>query len=111
MDVQTINIDDVTVVSVTGELDGKTAPEAQSQILPLAQPGCKLLINMSGVPYMSSAGLRMMLLIYRQISGNDGRAILVGLSEEIKDTMEVTGFLNYFETRDTYETGLEAFTN
>ena len=111
MDVQTKNVGDLIVVAVAGELDGKTAPEAQSLILPLAEPGCKLLIDMSAVPYMSSAGLRMMLLIYRQISGNDGQAILVGLSDEIRDVMEVTGFLDYFETRDTYEDGLGAFTD
>jgi anti-sigma B factor antagonist len=108
MDVQVKNIDDVTVVAIAGELDGKTAPVAQETVLPLAAPGCKLLIDMSEVPYMSSAGLRMMLLIYRQVSANDGQSVLVGLSEEIKDTMEVTGFLDYFEVRDTFDAGLEA---
>jgi anti-sigma B factor antagonist len=108
MDVQITTVDDVTVATLEGELDGKTAPIAQSEILPLAQPGCKLLIDMSKVPYMSSAGLRMMLLIYRQVTANDGQSVLVGLSEEIEDTMEVTGFLDYFETRDSYEAGLEA---
>lgn len=111
MDVQIKTVNDVTVVAIVGELDGKTAPEAQSEVLPLAQPGCKLLIDMSQVPYMSSAGLRMMLLIYRQVTANDGQSVLVGLSEEIEDTMEVTGFLDYFETRDTYEAGLEALSD
>ena len=108
MDVQIKTVDDVTVIAVSGELDGKTAPIAQDEILPSAEPGCKLLLDMSAVPYMSSAGLRMMLLIYRQVTANDGKSVLVGLSEEIKDTMEVTGFLNYFEVRDTYDEGLQA---
>ena len=108
MDVQIENIDDVTVIALAGELDGKTAPVAQNEVLPLAEPGCKLLIDMSKVPYMSSAGLRMMLLIYRQVTASNGQSVLVGLSEEIKDTMEVTGFLDYFEVRDSYEAGLEA---
>ena len=108
MDVQITTVNDVTVVAIEGELDGKTAPVAQNEVLPLAQPGCKLLIDMSKVPYMSSAGLRMMLLVYRQVTANDGQSVLVGLSEEIEDTMEVTGFLDYFETRDSYEAGLEA---
>ena len=45
MDVQIKNIDDVTVIAIEGELDGKTAPVAQNEILPLAQPGCKLLVG------------------------------------------------------------------
>lgn len=106
MELETRQDDGATVVKINGELDGKTAPDAQSEILPLAQSGARLLIDMSGVTYMSSAGLRMMLLIYRQVSGNDGRAVLVGLSDDIEDTMELTGFLDYFETHDTYEEGL-----
>jgi anti-sigma B factor antagonist len=108
MDVQIKNIGEITVVAISGELDGKTAPVAQEKVLPLVEPGCKLLLDMSEVPYMSSAGLRMMLLIYRQVTANDGQSVLVGLSEEIQDTMEVTGFLNYFEVRDSYDAGLEA---
>ena len=50
---------------------------------------------MSGVEYMSSAGLRMLLSMYRQISRQNGGIVLVGLAEEIKDTMSVTGFLNF----------------
>ena len=110
MEIQITTVDDITVIAIEGELDGKTAPVAQGEVLPMAQPGCKLLLDMSKVPYMSSAGLRMMLLIYRQVTANDGQSVLVGLSEEIKDTMEVTGFLDYFETRETYEEGVEALT-
>ena len=63
---------------------------------------------MSGVEYMSSAGLRMLLSMYRQISRQNGSIVLVGLGEEIKDTMSVTGFLNFFTIRDTVDEGLKA---
>ena len=108
MDIQITKVDDVTVIAIEGELDGQTAPAAQNEILPLTEPGCKILLDMSKVPYMSSAGLRMMLLIYRNVSASEGRSVLVGLSEEIQDTMEVTGFLDYFETYDTHDAGLAA---
>jgi anti-sigma B factor antagonist len=51
----------------------------------------------------------MLLSVYRQISGNQGRIVLVGLSEELKDTMSMTGFLGYFTVQDTLETGLQIF--
>ena len=54
---------------------------------------------------MSSAGLRMMLLIYRQVIGGGGRVVLVGLSEDIKDTMSVTGFLDFFTMHDHVDAG------
>lgn len=98
----------VSVVAVQGSIDGNTAPQAQEEILPLIQKDCKLLLDMSTVEYMSSAGLRMMLLLYRKVSSVGGRIVLSGVSEDIKDTMELTGFLDFFTTTDTAESGLMA---
>ena len=108
MEINVKSIGQVTVVEIAGDIDSNTAPQAQERILPLVQPGSKILLDMSGVEYMSSAGLRMLLSMYRQISRGDGGIVLVGLSEEIKDTMSVTGFLNFFTTCDTVDEGLQA---
>jgi anti-sigma B factor antagonist len=97
-----------TVVVVVGDIDSNSAPQAQEQILPLVQPAAKIILDMSGVEYMSSAGLRMLLSMYRQVSRQNGGIVLVGLAEEIKDTMSVTGFLNFFTIRDTVDEGLRA---
>jgi anti-sigma B factor antagonist len=98
----------LAVVEVAGKLDANTAPETEAQVLPLVKPGCKIILDMTQVDYMSSAGLRMFLLLNRSISSNKGRIALVGLSEEIRDTMEMTGFLKYFTTYETLNAGLEA---
>jgi anti-sigma B factor antagonist len=97
----------VTVIDMEGNVDTNTAPLVQEKILPLAQPGAKLILDMTKVPYMSSAGLRVMLSLYRQVTAKKGQLILVGLAEEIKDTMEITGFLEFFTTCDTLDLGLE----
>jgi anti-sigma B factor antagonist len=97
---------DVTILAISGDVDGSTAPTMQEQILAAAQPGSKLLLDLSNVGFMSSAGLRVMLLLYRQISGNKGKVILVGLSDDIRSTMQATGFLKYFTLADTVDAGL-----
>jgi anti-sigma B factor antagonist len=102
------NIDQVTVVEMTGELDSTTAPAVQNQILPLAQENRRIVLDMSGTLYMSSAGLRILLLLYRQISSGSGRIALAGLSDEIKDTMNITGFLNFFKIYDNVALAAEA---
>jgi anti-sigma B factor antagonist len=107
MEVDVRKMDNTTIVAINGELDGKTAPEAQAKILPLAGGDVSLLIDMSQVGYMSSAGLRMMLLIYRQIGASGGSVALIGLTEEIEETMELTGFLSYFDTFDSVESAIE----
>jgi len=57
---------------------------------------------------MSSAGLRMMLLIYRHATASNGKVALVGLSEQISDTMSATGFLTFFVVCSTIEQAREA---
>jgi anti-sigma B factor antagonist len=109
MNINVKTIRHVSVVEIAGELDAKTAPGAEEQILLLVQPGCRIIVDMTRVPYMSSAGLRMCLVLHRKIASNDGRIALMGLSEEIRDTMDITGFLNRFMICDTLEAGLEAF--
>jgi anti-sigma B factor antagonist len=94
------------IVTILGEIDGSTAPQAQERILALIEPGAKVLLDMAGVTYMSSAGLRMLLVAYRSIMGKNGRVILVGLSDELKDTMSVTGFLDFFTCCDTRDAGI-----
>jgi anti-sigma B factor antagonist len=108
MDVHIRTVDEAAVVALAGEIDASSAAAAQQQILPLAGPGARLVLDMSGVTFMSSAGLRMLLSTYRQISANQGRVVLVGLSEELSDTMAMTGFLVFFTTQATVEAGLQA---
>ena len=108
MEINVNPVGQVMVIEIAGEIDSNTAPQAQERILPLVQPGAKILLDMSSVEYMSSAGLRMLLSMYRQITRQNGGLVLVGLAEEIKDTMSITGFLNFFTTRDTVDEGLKA---
>jgi anti-sigma B factor antagonist len=110
MEINVKSMGQVTVVEIAGDVDSNTAPQAQERVLPLVQSGSKILLDMNGVEYMSSAGLRMLLSMYRQMSRQNGSMVLVGLSEEIKDTMSVTGFLNFFTTRDSVDEGLQALT-
>ena len=108
LDINITTVQQVTVVALAGDIDGKTAPQAQEHILPLVEPGGKILLDMSGVVFMSSAGLRMLLATYRQVTGNRGQIALAGLSPEIEDIMSATGFLRFFTTYETVEAGLAA---
>lgn len=106
-----INIQDqeeIKVVELIGDVDANTAPKVLEQVLPLVEPGSKIILNMSAVPYMSSAGLRTLLSLYRQTTAKNGKLVLVGLTEELQDTMSVTGFLDFFTTAETLESGKEA---
>ena len=90
----------VTIVKLSGAIDSNTAPEAQARILPLMESQPSVVLDMREVEYLSSAGLRTLLLLYRQAASRNGKVAIAGLRESIKDTMAVTGFLNFFLVRD-----------
>lgn len=108
MDVKISTVGQVHVVTLSGELDASTSPVAQQQILPLATDGARILLDMDGVTFMSSAGLRLLLSTYRQVAARNGRVALARLSDDLKDTMSVTGFLSFFTVHDSVEVGLQA---
>jgi anti-sigma B factor antagonist len=106
MEITIKTIEEITVAEITGDIDGKTAPQIQKQISPLVQPNCKIILDMTKVDYLSSAGLRLMLTTHRHVCGNNGQVLLAGVSEEIQETMSATGFLRFLTLYDTVEAAL-----
>ncbi|WP_034335582.1 anti-sigma factor antagonist [Deinococcus misasensis] len=106
MEIQSSTVQGVVVVTLIGDIDGKTAPLVQQNVVALIPAQGKILLDMGQVGYMSSAGLRMLLLVYRQAQSKGSQIALSGLSEDISDTMSATGFLDYFVTSSTVEEGL-----
>ena len=107
MEINIKNLEDINLVELIGDVDASTAPGVQQKISPLAQAKSKILLDLSQVDYMSSAGLRVLLSLYRQTTAQDGKLVLVGLSEDVQDIMFVTGFLNFFPTGETLDAGLK----
>lgn len=103
MQITTTSIDDIQHVQLFGDVDGKTAAEVLDAVLPLIKPQGKLLLDLGGVAYMSSAGLRMLLSTFRQVGAQNAKLVLTGLADEIRDTMSITGFLHHFTICDTVE--------
>ncbi len=100
---------EITVAKLSGEIDGTTAPGIQEAFKPILMKNKAVVIDMQEVTFMSSAGLRMLLYVYRQTEANNCRIALSALEEQIKDTMSITGFIGFFELYDSLELALEAF--
>ena len=107
METNVKTIDNVTIVEIIGDIDGKVAPQLQEQIVAQVKPEGKLILDMGQVGYMSSAGLRMLLSTYRQASAQKATVVVAGLSEMLKETMSATGFIRFFTIYDTVELALE----
>jgi len=67
------------------------------------------MIDMSRVDYLSSAGLRLLLLLYREITARNGKLVLLRVSPEIRTVMSHAGFLSFFTLVDSQQEALHAF--
>ena len=108
MEIQLENCGELTVAVLRGEIDGKSAPEVQGKLLPLLGFAVRLVLDMQGVTFLSSAGLRVLFLLNRSAAASSGKIYLTGLSPEIKDTMSITGFLKFFQLADSVEEAVGA---
>lgn len=90
-----------TLVEVTGEINSSTSAALLDELLRLTGKGRALVIDLHGVDYVSSAGLRTLLVVYREAQRADVSVQLAGLSDEIRFVMSVTGFLDFFEPKET----------
>jgi len=96
MKVVITELEEISVVEVTGDIDSKTAPEFERNARLATEKSLKIAIDLTAVDFMSSAGLRVLLMVYRNIKSQNGKVILVGVSEDIQDVMSTTGFINFF---------------
>jgi anti-sigma B factor antagonist len=96
-----------TVVTVSGELDGRAAELGQDVGAALRR-SADVVLDLSGVRYLSSAGLRLMLIVYRQAQCLGTRVAVVGLSNELRMVMQASGFLGFFLVAGSPEDALRS---
>ncbi len=108
MDMKTRTVGGVTVVDLAGDLDAAAAQQAEAPLLEQAAAAPLLLLDLTHVPRISSAGLRLLLLIYRRMAGHSGRLALAGLSDDARDMMSAAGYLDNIGVYDSVEPGLAA---
>ena len=78
--------------------DASIAKEIEAQLINLIDSGClKLLCDFSETEYISSAGLRVLLVAAKKIQQNNGRVALCSLGTYVYEVFETSGFTKLFE--------------
>jgi len=84
------------VIHIEGQVDSKTSSQLNDYLAAELANDANIALDLRQVPFMSSAGLRTLLLLYRRVEALGFDLALVGLAEDIADTMKVTGFYDFF---------------
>jgi len=90
------------VIAVTGRVDSSTAPKFSAALEKITDKGrYKIVVDMTGMEYMSSAGFRALLSAQRNCKRyNRGEVVLSAVPHQIKEALELAGFTELFKTYD-----------
>lgn len=109
MNITTTQTNGVTVMAIEGRLDGTHAQEAENAFVSLAAEGrSKFVLDFSNMAYISSAGLRVVLVAAKKMRAVQGNLICAGMSDQVRDVFEMSGFLSILETAATAEEAVAA---
>ena len=97
----TINVErdfELVTLEITGRLDTTTAPNLEAVINELSEDVKELVFDMSGVEYISSAGIRVFLVANRKMNANLGTMRIEKANELVHEVFEMTGLLHMLES-------------
>ena len=84
---------EVVTLVVTGRLDTQTAPDLEKEVDSVVADTKELIFDMTGLEYVSSAGLRVILKAQKLMNAK-GSMKLTGVNDSIMEVFDITGFLD-----------------
>lgn len=90
MRIETDDVQDVRIVRLHGRIDSSTSGLLE-QAVKVEGPG-RLLLDLSGVAYMSSAGLRVVLVAAKAARAAGGSFAVFGMTPSVRTVFQVSGF-------------------
>jgi anti-anti-sigma factor len=101
---------DVVILEMNGRLDTTNYNVLEEKIIKLVDSNRhNILVDCSELSYISSSGLRIMLMGLKKINAVKGKFILSGLQENIREIFEISGFTSIFTILPTRKEALEQF--
>ena len=99
------------LLKVQGRVDSSTAPQLEDELKKIMDNGhFKIVIDLSEVDFMSSAGLRVLINIQKTCKRyNRGELLLAGLQENVYSALDLAGFTTLFQVFDDVVTAVGNF--
>jgi anti-sigma B factor antagonist len=89
--------DGVRILALSGRLDTETAADVELALQDLLAAGeRRYLVDLAGIGYVSSAGLRVLLALAKKLDGGKGELKLCGLNASVRQVFDMTGFSKLF---------------
>ena len=102
---------DVTLIEVTGEITFENSDELRNTIDKITETKNKIVIDLAGLKYMSSAGMGVLVHGLKNTRSRGGDCKLVNLTEKMHRVFLITQFTNHFEIMSSVEAAISSFAN
>jgi anti-anti-sigma factor len=99
----------VTVLTVTGRLDAVTAADFEARTRSVIATGApRLVLDLAALEYVSSAGLRALLVTAKQVHAAGGRILFANVHGTVHSVFAMSGFATMFELTDSVDHAVAA---
>jgi len=93
---------DTLVVALQGQINSANATAIEGELLDHLENGArKVVLDLAGLNYISSAGLRVILLLAKKLKQQGGALALCQIQPQVSEVFEISGFLSILTVVDT----------
>ncbi len=98
------------ILTIEGRLDSSTSSTLEKKLISMIEDGGKdIILDFTDMDYISSAGLRVLLMAAKMVGKVGGRVVLAALSSNVKEVFDIAGFTNIFTIFASLEEAINAF--
>ena len=110
LDIDSETDDGILILNPSGRIDGGTAREYENTLIERIFGGhSRILLNCEAVEYVSSAGLRVLLMASRRAEEAGGKLVLCAVRDPVHDVFKYSGFADVISIYADREQALESF--
>lgn len=111
MDILEARYGEAVLLTINGRLDSVTSPTLEQKLLAFISGNVRqFILNFSAMEYISSAGLRILLMAAKKLKPVEGVMVLCGLQDHVREVFDLAGFSPLFPIYDSQEAALKHLT-
>ena len=102
--------DKAHIIALEGQVNSSNAATVETEVLAVVNQGAKnVLLNMTELSYISSAGLRVVLVLAKRLKQAGGKLVIYGMQPHVREVFDISGFLAILTVTGTRAEALEQF--
>ena len=110
MDILEKKINDIQIITLGGRMDAYSSNDVERQLNSLIEANqVKIILNLTGLEYISSSGLRVLLATLKKSRKALGDIRLAAMRPYVKEVFDIAGFTQLFKIFDQEEAAIDSF--